>query len=108
MISLLFPSTPRFPSDTIENSERNQHPRLKRDYVRDNHIDPQHVATLGNGNNDRLLLQMVKGRGLAIAVDNGEGCAVDAMLNADVFVVRIVNALDLLLDPTRCKATLRC
>jgi len=71
-------------------------------------FDLAHVAAIGNGNNDRLMLQAVKqGGGLAIAVDNGEGCAVDAMLNANLFVVGAVNAIDLLLDPRRLKATLR-
>jgi len=75
-------------------------------YVRQ--FDLEHVAALGNGNNDRLMLKAVKeGRGLAIAVDNGEGCALDAMLNADLFVTGAGNAIDLLLDPTRLKATLR-
>jgi hypothetical protein len=45
--------------------------------------------------------------GLAIAVENGEGCALDAILNANLFVVGAVNALDLLLEPTRLLATLR-
>jgi len=81
--------------------------RQKQDYLKNSNIDARNVAAFGNGNNDRLLLQAVKNRGLAIALDNGEGCAVDAILNADVFVVGIANALDLLLDPTRCKATLR-
>jgi hypothetical protein len=45
--------------------------------------------------------------GLAVAVDNGEGCAVDALLNANLFIVGIANALDLLLEPTRIKAILR-
>jgi len=45
--------------------------------------------------------------GLAIAVDNGEGCSVQTLLNAEIFVVGIANALDLLLEPIRCKATLR-
>ena len=71
-------------------------------------FDLQHVAAFGNGNNDRLMLQAVKeGGGLAIAVDNGEGCALDAMRNADLFVVGAANAMDLLLDPLRLKATLR-
>ncbi len=66
------------------------------------------VAALGNGNNDHLMLKAVKdGGGLAIAVDNGEGCATSAILNAHLFIVGAANALDLLLDPTRCKATLR-
>lgn len=71
-------------------------------------FDLLHVAAFGNGNNDRLMLKAVKeGSGLAIAVDNGEGCAMDAMRNADVFAVGAANAIDLLLDPVRLKATLR-
>jgi len=54
-----------------------------------------------------MLKAVKEGGGLAIAVDNGEGCAVDALLNANVFVTGAANALDLLLDPVRLKATLR-
>ena len=83
-----------------------RHDLEKAEYV--SQFDLQHVAAFGNGNNDRLMLQAVKeGGGLAIAVDNGEGCALDAMRNADLFVVGAANALDLLLDPLRLKATLR-
>jgi soluble P-type ATPase len=72
------------------------------------HLNPKHVAAFGNGNNDRMLLKVVKASGgLAIAVDNGEGCAIDTLLNSHIFVVGSANALDLLLEPTRCKATLR-
>ncbi len=68
----------------------------------------KHVAAIGNGNNDRMLLSSVKkSGGLAIAVDNGEGCAIDALNGANLFVVGAANALDLLLNPTACKATLR-
>jgi hypothetical protein len=45
--------------------------------------------------------------GLAVAVENGEGCALDAILNANVFVVGAVSALDLLLELIRLLATLR-
>jgi soluble P-type ATPase len=66
------------------------------------------VVALGNGNNDRLLLKAVKeGGGLAIAVDNGEGCAVDALQNANLFISGALNALNLLLRTDRLKATLR-
>lgn len=59
--------------------------------------DPAHIAAFGNGNNDVLLLKTVKAAGgLAVAVDNGEGCSVEAMQNASIFIVGIVNALDLL------------
>jgi soluble P-type ATPase len=71
-------------------------------------LNPGHVASFGNGNNDRLQLKVVKeAGGLATAVENGEGCALEAILSANVFVVGAVNALDLLLEPTRLRATLR-
>jgi len=71
-------------------------------------LNPRHVASFGNGNNDRLHLKVVReAGGLAIAVENGEGCALEAILNANLFVVGAVNALDLLLEPTRLRATLR-
>src|ERR1039458_1530256 len=83
-----------------------RHDIEKVDYV--SHFHLPHVAAFGNGNNDRLMLRAVKeGGGLAIAVDNGEGCALDAMRNADLFVVGAANAMDLLLDPLRLKATPR-
>jgi|HubBroStandDraft_5_1064220.scaffolds.fasta_scaffold682074_1 soluble P-type ATPase len=83
-----------------------RHDIEKADYV--SQFDLQYVAAFGNGNNDRLMLKAVKeGGGLAIAVDNGEGCAMDAMRSADLFIAGAANALDLLLDPVRLKATLR-
>lgn len=79
----------------------------KQEYVRQR-LDPSRVAALGNGNNDRLLLEAVKqAGGLAIAVDGGEGCAIQALLNADLLIRGAANALDLLLEPNRTKATLR-
>jgi soluble P-type ATPase len=84
----------------------NKHDAEKQDYVKT--LDLKHVAAFGNGNNDRLLLKTVKeGGGLAVAVDNGEGCAVDALVNAHIFIVGAGNALNLLLEPRGCKATLR-
>ena len=84
----------------------NEHDKQKENYVRA--LETKHVVVLGNGNNDRLQLKAAKeAGGLAIAVENGEGCAVDAILNAHVFISGIANALDLLLYPDRCKATLR-
>jgi soluble P-type ATPase len=83
-----------------------RHDVEKQDYVKT--FDLTHVAAFGNGNNDRLLLKTVKeGGGLAVAVDNGEGCALDALMNAHLFIVGAANALDLLLEPRSCKATLR-
>jgi len=86
--------------------KRKRHDIGKRDFAR--RFNLRHVAAFGNGNNDRLLLQAVRaGGGIAVAVDNGEGCAVDALMHANIFVVGAANALDLLLNPTACKATLR-
>jgi soluble P-type ATPase len=66
------------------------------------------VIAFGNGNNDRLLLNAVKkAGGLAIAVDNGEGCAVETMQNATLFISGAENALELLIETNRLKATLR-
>ena len=71
-------------------------------------LNPRYVASFGNGNNDRLHMKLVKeSGGVTIAVDNGEGCAHEAIRNAQVVVVGAVNALDLLLEPTRLRATLR-
>jgi soluble P-type ATPase len=70
--------------------------------------EPRQVVAFGNGANDRLLLKTVKEAGsLAIAVDNGEGCGIETILNASLFITGAENALDLLLEPDRLKATLR-
>jgi soluble P-type ATPase len=83
-----------------------RHDIAKEKFVRQ--FEVEHVAAFGNGNNDRLLLKAVKeGRGLAIAVDNGEGCAIDALLQAHLFIGGALKALSLLLEPKACKATLR-
>ena len=83
-----------------------RHDEAKQAHVKAN--DTAHIAAFGNGNNDALMIKAVKkAGGLAIAVDNGEGCAAQTLLNAEIFVTGIANALDLLLDPRRCRATLR-
>ena len=66
------------------------------------------IAAFGNGRNDRLMLRAVRqAGGIAAAIDNGEGCAVEALLEANIFVHGSTAALDLLLDTNRLKATLR-
>jgi soluble P-type ATPase len=91
---------------TLHILDGEHHDEQKRAYVLA--LDPRHVAAFGNGNNDRLLLKTVRDAGgLAIAVDNGEGCAIDALLAANLVIHGSENALDLLLDGNRCKATLR-
>ena len=45
------------------------------------------MVAFGNGQNDRLLLKSVKEvGGLAIVVENGEGCASDALINAHLLI----------------------
>ena len=91
----------------IEILDGENHDVQKQEYVTGRCV-ARHVAALGNGTNDRLLLKAVRqAGGLAIAVDNGEGCSVDAILSANLFIAGAANALDLLLEPDRCKATLR-
>jgi soluble P-type ATPase len=59
---------------------------------------------VGNGRNDRLMLQEAA---LGIAVIQAEGAAGEAILAADVVTVSILDGLDLLLQPLRLTATLR-
>ncbi len=87
--------------------EGSDHDVQKARYLRD-HFVARHVVALGNGNNDRMMLQAVKeGGGLAIAVDTGEGCALEALRQAHILVRGAAEALELLADTRRLKATLR-
>ncbi len=83
----------------IEGSE---HDLQKEVYVKKLGLDT--AIALGNGNNDRKMLQVAK---IGIAVCLNEGCAVDAIKAADILVTSTTDALDLLLHPKRLKATLR-
>ena len=67
-------------------------------------LDPGLVVAIGNGANDRLMLKTAR---LGIAVIEGEGCATDAMFNADIVVRSILEGLSLLLNPQRIIATLK-
>lgn len=67
-------------------------------------LDKERVVAIGNGANDRRMLKVSK---LAIAVSEGEGCAIDALLNADILVRNINDGLSLLLNPQRIAATLK-
>ena len=67
-------------------------------------LGEENVVSIGNGRNDCLML---KASTLGIAVIQGEGAAVKALLSADVVCPNIHAALELLLQPLRLKATLR-
>jgi len=76
--------------------------QAKLDYV--NGLGPQTVACIGNGFNDRLMMEAVA---LGIAVVQAEGASPRTLLAADVVAPTIGDALDLLLYPVRLTATLR-
>jgi soluble P-type ATPase len=78
------------------------HDLQKEEYVKK--LGASSVVAFGNGNNDRRMLKAAR---LGIAVTEGEGCAVDAIRAADIHVPSAKAGLDLLLNPKRCKATLR-
>jgi soluble P-type ATPase len=78
------------------------HDVQKEEYV--NKLGPAEVVALGNGKNDRRMLKAAR---IGIAVSEGEGCAVDAIMAADIHVRAVLDGLDLLLNTKRCKATLR-
>lgn len=78
------------------------HDVQKETFVRQLGVDG--VVAFGNGNNDRRMLKSAK---IGIAVSQGEGCAVAALIAADAHVTSAAIGLDLLLHPTRLKATLR-
>jgi soluble P-type ATPase len=78
------------------------HDVQKEAYVKN--LGAESVVALGNGNNDRKMLRAAR---LGIAVTEAEGCAVDAITAANIHVPSAESGLDLLLNPKRCKATLR-
>ena len=74
----------------------------KREIV--NNIDSKLTMTIGNGNND---VEMFEESILSVAVIGDEGCAVKAIFAADIITNNIDDAIALLLNPHRIKATLR-
>ena len=62
------------------------------------------TCAIGNGRNDRLMLQAAA---LGIAILGDEGAAFQAIQDAAIVSRNIVDALDLLLHPKRLVATLR-
>ena len=78
------------------------HDLQKEAYVKE--WGPDRVVALGNGNNDRKMLAAAR---VGIAVAEGEGCAVEAIVAANILVRSAQDGLDLLLNPKRLKATLR-
>jgi len=71
-------------------------------YVED--LGAESTACVGNGRNDRAMLEKAK---LGILVIQEEGAAAESLLATDVVCTDIVPALQLLLNPLRLTATLR-
>ncbi len=90
----------RFAADRLKPGgyEREQ----KADYVRA--LDAEKVVAIGNGSND---VDMLKAAAIGICVIGREGASSEAIAAADVVVLDIVDAIDLLLMPKRLIATLR-
>jgi soluble P-type ATPase len=78
------------------------HARAKQAYVRD--LGPQHCVAIGNGRNDRLMLQEAL---IGILLVQSEGAAVHSLQAADIICRDARDALALLLEPRRIVATLR-
>lgn len=62
------------------------------------------TISIGNGNND---VAMLKESGLSIGIIGGEGCAAKVLMNVDIVVTDILEALALVMEPVKMKATLR-
>ena len=68
-------------------------------------LGAERTVCVGNGNID---IEMFKVARLSICTIQAEGATVRAMLQADIVVTHIKHALEILLDPKRLIATLRC
>lgn len=86
----------------VEIIPRGGEAEAKLKWVRD--LGAGRTAAVGNGRNDRLMLQEAA---LGIVVVQTEGTAAAAMMAADLATPGITAALDLLLMPQRLMATLR-
>ena len=74
----------------------------KRDFV--SKIGAENCVCIGNGSNDTLMFEECN---LSIAVIGDEGLSTQALKNADIVVKDINDALDMLFNIKRIKATLR-
>lgn len=64
----------------------------------------EHTVTIGNGRNDA---EMFKSSILSIVIIGKEGCCAKTLVEADIVVTNILDAVELILNPDRIKATLR-
>ena len=78
------------------------HAREKRDFVVE--LGADNVVAIGNGRNDR---EMLEASAIGVALIQIEGGAAQAVMSADIVSTSILDALDLLRYPKRLTATLR-
>ncbi len=67
-------------------------------------MDPEGVIAIGNGRNDVPMMNVAR---VGIAVVGPEGAAAELLAAADVVTRDILDALELVANPLRLKATLR-
>lgn len=67
-------------------------------------MEPEGIIAIGNGRNDVPMMEVAR---VGIAVVGPEGAAADLLAGADVITRDILDALDLVANPLRLKATLR-
>jgi soluble P-type ATPase len=75
----------------------------KRDYVVA--LNPKCCVCVGNGRNDREMLRIAM---IGIALVQAEGASAESIAVANVVCANVIDAIDLLLNPKRLAATLRC
>jgi soluble P-type ATPase len=87
---------------TLHIIEEKEMDAQKAEFVRK--LGAERIVALGNGMNDRETLKAAR---LGIVVVGIEGCAVEALVAADIQVTSATNGLELLTQPRRLKATLK-
>lgn len=80
----------------------NDHTTEKGEYLQQ--FNTKEIIAIGNGANDRMMLERAE---LGICVIGSEGASMPTLLSADLVVNKIEDALGLLIEPQRLKATLR-
>jgi len=87
---------------TLKVLQSDDHTAEKAAYVQT--LQAEHCIAIGNGNNDRFMLQRAA---LGIALIGDEGCSTQTLIQSDIACKDICDALELLHYPKRLIATLR-
>jgi soluble P-type ATPase len=87
---------------TVKVLHSDNHTEEKSNYIQS--LGAIHCIAVGNGSNDRLMLQNAA---IGIALIGNEGCSTYTLTNSDIVCTSINDALELTLNPKRMIATLR-